>query len=260
MHTRERRSALLAALKEKKKVTVAELASAFDVTTMTIRRDLKRLADENIVTLVHGGAIYNEGGTTLASVGVRALLNQQGKSQLGRYCASLVQEGNAIYLDSGSTCMSIAAALAGRRNIAVLTNSLAVMNILAGSTGLQLFSMGGIFDHGTNGFFATSPAAPSAASASTSPFSASVLFRLKAASCPRRPATKPSRRPYLKPPARKSSSSTIPKSAMNPSCASLTFEKSIHSSPINRPIGIFSPAPAVRALPSSRYKHKKQGD
>lgn len=152
MHTRERRSALLAALKEKKKVTVAELASAFDVTTMTIRRDLKRLADENIVTLVHGGAIYNEGGTTLASVGVRALLNQQGKSQLGRYCASLVQEGNAIYLDSGSTCMSIAA-LAGRRNIAVLTNSLAVMNILAGSTGLQLFSMGGIFDHGTNGFF-----------------------------------------------------------------------------------------------------------
>ncbi|WP_302488836.1 DeoR family transcriptional regulator [uncultured Mitsuokella sp.] len=61
MHTRERRSALLAALKEKKKVTVAELASAFDVTTMTIRRDLKRLADENIVTLVHGGAIYNEG-------------------------------------------------------------------------------------------------------------------------------------------------------------------------------------------------------
>ncbi|WP_295712664.1 DeoR/GlpR family DNA-binding transcription regulator [uncultured Mitsuokella sp.] len=152
MHTRERRSALLAALKEKKKVTVAELASAFDVTTMTIRRDLKRLADENIVTLVHGGAIYNEGGTTLASVGVRALLNQQGKSQLGRYCASLVQEGNAIYLDSGSTCMSIAA-LAGRQNIAVLTNSLAVMNILAGSTGLQPFSMGGIFDHGTNGFF-----------------------------------------------------------------------------------------------------------
>ena len=146
MHTRERRSALLAALKEKKKVTVAELASAFDVTTMTMRRDLKRLADENIVTLVHGGAIYNEGGTTLASVGVRALLNQQGKSQLGRYCARLVQEGNAIYLDYGSTC-------AGRRNIAVLTNSLAVMNILAGSTGLQLFSMGGIFDHGTNGFF-----------------------------------------------------------------------------------------------------------
>lgn len=109
MHTRERRSALLAALKEKKKVTVAELAKEFEVTTMTVRRDLKRLADENIVTLVHGGAIYNEGGTALASVGVRALLNQQGKSQLGRYCARLVQEGNAIYLDSGSTCMSIAA-------------------------------------------------------------------------------------------------------------------------------------------------------
>ena len=153
MHTRERRSALLAALKEKKKVTVAELAKEFEVTTMTVRRDLKRLADENIVTLVHGGAIYNEGGLALATVGARSLLNQQDKNELGKYCASLVQEGNAIYLDSGSTCMSIAAALAGRKNIAVLTNSLAVMNILSNSSGLQLFSMGGIFDYGTNGFF-----------------------------------------------------------------------------------------------------------
>lgn len=153
MHTRERRTALLSIIKERKKVNVTKLAEELDVTTMTIRRDLKRLATENIVTLVHGGAIYNEGGLALASVGARALLNQRDKNELGKYCAGLVQEGNAIYLDSGSTCMSIAAALSGRKNIAVLTNSLAVMNILASSSGLQLFSMGGIFDYGTNGFF-----------------------------------------------------------------------------------------------------------
>ena len=153
MNTRERRTALLDIIKEQKKVNVKKLADDFHVTTMTIRRDLKRLATENIVTLVHGGAIYNEGGLALASVGARALRNQRDKMELGKYCAGLVQEGNAIYLDSGSTCMSIAAALIGRKNIAILTNSLAVMNILAGSTGLQLFSMGGIFDYGTNGFF-----------------------------------------------------------------------------------------------------------
>ncbi len=153
MNTRERRAALLTAIKEQKRVNVTKLAADFNVTTMTVRRDLKRLASENIVTLVHGGAIYNEGGLALATVGARALLNQRDKNELGKYCASLVQEGNAIYLDSGSTCMSIAAALSGRKNIAVLTNSLAVMNILSNSSGLQLFSMGGIFDYGTNGFF-----------------------------------------------------------------------------------------------------------
>lgn len=67
MNTRERRRALLAALEQDKRVVVAELAERFDVTTMTVRRDLRRLAETNVVTLVHGGAIYNEGGASFVA-------------------------------------------------------------------------------------------------------------------------------------------------------------------------------------------------
>ncbi len=153
MNTRERRRALLVALEQDKRVVVAELAERFAVTTMTVRRDLRRLAEINVVTLVHGGAIYNEGGATLPTVTARARVMQTTKLRLAEACAARVQEGNAIYLDTGSTCMSIAQALANRKNIAVLTHSLGVMNILSNSEGLQLFTMAGQYNAKLKGFF-----------------------------------------------------------------------------------------------------------
>ncbi|MCI6101198.1 MAG: DeoR/GlpR family DNA-binding transcription regulator [Selenomonas sp.] len=153
MNTRERRRALLSALQRDKRVVVAELAERFDVTTMTVRRDLRRLAETNVVTLVHGGAIYNEGGASLPTVTARAQVMQAAKVRLATYAASLVQEGNAIYLDTGSTCMAIAQVLAERKNIAVLTHSLGVMNILASASGIQLFTMAGQYREDLKGFF-----------------------------------------------------------------------------------------------------------
>ena len=90
MNTRERRRALLAALEQDKRVVVAELAERFAVTTMTVRRDLRRLAEINVVTLVHGGAIYNEGGATLPTVTARARVMQTAKLRLAEYCAERV--------------------------------------------------------------------------------------------------------------------------------------------------------------------------
>lgn len=153
MNTRERRRALLNELQQKKRVYIAELAEQFDVTTMTVRRDLKRLEDEKIVTLVHGGAIYNEGGISIAGVSARRGVMSEAKQDLATYCANMVQEGNAIYLDAGSTTMSIANSLIDRKNIAVLTNSLSVMNILSHSPGIQLIALTGMYDVTTRGFF-----------------------------------------------------------------------------------------------------------
>ena len=153
MNTRERRRALLDALQRDKRVVVAELAERFAVTTMTVRRDLRRLAETNVVTLVHGGAIYNEGGAALPTVTARAQVMQAAKIRLARYAASLVQEGNAIYLDTGSTCMAIAQVLAERKNIAVLTHSLPVLNILAHAKNIQLISISGIYEPSAKGFF-----------------------------------------------------------------------------------------------------------
>lgn len=120
---------------------------------MTIRRDLRQLEDEHIITRIHGGAVYNEGTISLPSVRARVRDMDAQKSDIANYCAGLVQEGNAVYLDAGSTNIQIAEALASRQNIAVMTHSLPIMNILSHAKGIQLFSLSGIYNDEKFGFF-----------------------------------------------------------------------------------------------------------
>lgn len=153
MQTRERRAQVLKALKEKHRVTIEGLARELDVSTMTIRRDLKRLADEDIVTLVHGGAVYNEGGAYLPALTAREKQMRREKSAIAECCAQQIPEGSAVYLDNGSTTLEIADALRGKKNIAVLSHSLPVLNILSNAKSIQLISVSGIYEPRAKGFF-----------------------------------------------------------------------------------------------------------
>ncbi|XOQ26934.1 MAG: DeoR/GlpR transcriptional regulator [Selenomonas sp.] len=140
-------------LKERRRVTIEGLAKDLEVSTMTIRRDLRRLADEDIVTLVHGGAVYNEGGACLPALTVREKTMRREKSAIAEYCAQQIPEGSAVYLDNGSTTVEIADALRGKQNIAVLSHSLPVLNILSHAKNIQLISVSGIYEPRAKGFF-----------------------------------------------------------------------------------------------------------
>ncbi len=140
-------------LKERRRVTIEGLAKDLEVSTMTIRRDLRRLADEDIVTLVHGGAVYNEGGAYLPALTVREKTMRREKSAIAEYCAQQIPEGSAVYLDNGSTTVEIADALRGKQNIAVLSHSLPVLNILSRAKNIQLISVSGIYEPRAKGFF-----------------------------------------------------------------------------------------------------------
>ena len=140
-------------LKERRRVTIEGLAKDLEVSTMTIRRDLRRLADEDIVTLVHGGAVYNEGGAYLPALTVREKTMRREKSAIAEYCAQQIPEGSAVYLDNGSTTVEIADALRGKQYIAVLSHSLPVLNILSLAKNIQLISVSGIYEPRAKGFF-----------------------------------------------------------------------------------------------------------
>lgn len=140
-------------LKERRRVTIEGLAKDLEVSTMTIRRDLRRLADEDIVTLVHGGAVYNEGGAYLPALTVREKTMRREKSAIAEYCAQQIPEGSAVYLDNGSTTVEIADALRGKQNIAVLSHSLPVLNILSHAKNIQVISVSGIYEPRAKGFF-----------------------------------------------------------------------------------------------------------
>lgn len=153
MNTRSRRKFVLDTLESQKSVQVKELADTLDVSAMTIRRDLRRLADMGMITLVHGGAVLNEGTATLMTVKARATRMTQEKNTIAAFCAGMIKEGNAVYLDAGTTTMEIADALKKRQNIAVLTHSLPIQNILAETEKIQLISMPGIYETAFKGYF-----------------------------------------------------------------------------------------------------------
>jgi len=153
MQKRNRRKTVLEDLKKNNSVNITELAERLDVSSMTIRRDLRKLAEQGLVTLVRDGAILNSGAASMYNVTLREKKEKTEKNRIGRFCADLVKEGSAVFIDCGSTAKSIAEALVTKKNIVVMTNSLPVMNILANNKNIRLISVPGIYEEQNKGFW-----------------------------------------------------------------------------------------------------------
>jgi DeoR family fructose operon transcriptional repressor len=109
-------------------VKVTELKEAFTVTEMTLRRDLEKLELLGLVKRTFGGAILASKDST---IGERTTVMAEAKSQIGRRAALLVQAGESIFLDGGSTTLQVARHLPANANLTVVTNALNVAAELA---------------------------------------------------------------------------------------------------------------------------------
>lgn len=125
-------------------VSVSELAESFGVSHETIRRDLKLLASQSLLDVVHGGAARR--GVMEPALEQREAENVEGKAAIARLAASLVPENGTVLLDSGSTTAVIALELAGRRGLTVCTNSLSNAAVLCRVPGNRVFMLGGEID------------------------------------------------------------------------------------------------------------------
>ena len=123
-------------------VQVPVLARQHAVSEETIRRDLDRLASLGLVVRTRGGALAPGTSLTELDVHVRAREHRAEKLAVARAVVErLVVNGTSVALDTGSTVLEIARALRGRQ-VTVVTNSLPVVNELAG-TGCSLVVLGG---------------------------------------------------------------------------------------------------------------------
>ena len=118
---------------------VADLAAAFGVSEMTVRRDLRDLEREGKLTRVHGGAI-SAGEPSFAEVVVERL---DEKDRIGAAAAALVADGQTIMLDIGTTTLQLARHLRGR-NVTVITSNLAAYEELLPETGVEIVLLGGV--------------------------------------------------------------------------------------------------------------------
>jgi DeoR/GlpR family transcriptional regulator of sugar metabolism len=131
----ERQKLILDALQESNRVTVPELSARFGTSEVTIRRDLADLAAEGKLQRAHRGALRLVPAPPEPPVLQRLSLTQAEKEQIGRAAARLVEEGDSIFIGSGSTTAAFARCLSGLRRLTVVTNALNVAVELAAVPG-----------------------------------------------------------------------------------------------------------------------------
>lgn len=128
-------------------VSVAELAAAMGVSTMTIRRDLIRLEADGLVSRTHGGAVPLDdtpppGEAEAALFDRRLVKHRAAKNAIARQAARLVGPALSLGLDVGTTLLALARELAGRNDLRIYTSNLRAAMTLAGR-GSPVYVLGG---------------------------------------------------------------------------------------------------------------------
>ncbi|GHO61806.1 DeoR family transcriptional regulator [Ktedonobacter sp. SOSP1-52] len=145
--TIERLEQILHIVQEQQHVRVTELSERLGVSEPTIRRDLKKLESMGRVRREHGGVSIVEVALAEPPVVQRSIENREEKQRIGRAAASLIKDGETIFLGSGTTTLEVARALEGKKNLTVITNALNVAYQLAGNENITLIVTGGVVRH-----------------------------------------------------------------------------------------------------------------
>ena len=139
-----RRQRICELLLERGYLDVAELGERLGANVATIRRDLVKLELEGAVRRVHGGA-YAQATHVGVEVdfGLRMNFHTDAKRSVAQCAAALIENGDTVYLDAGTTAVMVAEELSDRHSLVVVTNSLAAAEVLRSSKGVNLFVIGG---------------------------------------------------------------------------------------------------------------------
>ncbi|MBN1260524.1 MAG: DeoR/GlpR transcriptional regulator [Anaerolineae bacterium] len=125
-------------------VTVQELSQLYEVSEATIRRDLEDLDRRGAVRRTHGGAVKAEKAPKEPPIIQRIGDRPAEKERIGRAAVDLIQDGETIFLGSGTTVIEVARSFPPDIHLTVITNSLPVVNELATRPGIELVVIGGI--------------------------------------------------------------------------------------------------------------------
>jgi DeoR/GlpR family transcriptional regulator of sugar metabolism len=142
--TPERQKQILSLLSQQGRLSVAEIVTQFSISEATARRDLETLASQGKGQRVHGGMIAVEQAPPELPILERENEQADEKTRIGRAAARLVENNETIFLGSGTTVLEIARNLRDHKGLTVITNSLPVLNTLAGLKEITVVSLGGM--------------------------------------------------------------------------------------------------------------------
>lgn len=138
------------------------LCKLMSTTRETVRRDLMTLEEKGLLKRIRGGAMKISKGaapSAYESFHERKQSQVVYKEHIAKEAVKLIQDGQVVALDSGTTALLLARELKGRfRSLTVVTNSLAITNELAGASGIELIVTGGVYKEDEEAFLSDLPA------------------------------------------------------------------------------------------------------
>lgn len=132
-------------------ISLIELASHFNVSLNTVRRDIDEIIKNKTIRKVYGGVV-SEQNPSIVPRFERETSCVNSKKIIGRLAADFVQEKSTIFIDTGTTTSYMIPNLADKEGITIITNSVSVMEQVVQYPNLSLFSLGGFYNDDVCGF------------------------------------------------------------------------------------------------------------
>lgn len=137
----ERHKEILNILVEKKEVSVNVLAERLAVSGVTIRQDLNQLEKQGFIRRVHGGAVLND----TDDISTRLVFNYKQKMNIARQAAALVNEGETVLIEGGSTNALLARELGQKKGITIITPNVFIARELRENSDTPVILLGGLY-------------------------------------------------------------------------------------------------------------------
>lgn len=142
-------------IQQKNSVLVSELAKKYKVTEETIRRDLKKLEEQGVLTRVYGGAYNVNGVQNDVDIDIRQSVLLDEKKTIAKRAFPIIIDGDSIFLDSSTTALQLALLLK-ELNLTVITNSFPIAQVLSEHENIHLIVLGGSLNNKSMSFIGQS--------------------------------------------------------------------------------------------------------
>jgi len=140
----ERHQHILSRLKKEGKVSVVDLCHELDVSSVTIRKDLKLLEDKSLLFRTHGGGTSINPYTVDRPVNEKEKIHAEEKHRIGKVAAALIEPNDCVIIASGTSVLSLARCIKPEGTVTVITAALNVATELNVHPGIEVLLLGGI--------------------------------------------------------------------------------------------------------------------
>ncbi|MCL4377541.1 MAG: DeoR/GlpR family DNA-binding transcription regulator [Actinobacteria bacterium] len=143
MLSAERKVKIAQIVSESGGIKTSELSNMFNVSEMTVLRDLAILEEEGLLKRVYGGAVVTRDASHEISSILRKEIQTQEKNIISEKALEMVDNGDCIFLDGSTTALALAKKLHEKNDITVITNGLDVVNEIKNNNNIKLICLGG---------------------------------------------------------------------------------------------------------------------